>query len=83
VLQVYFKVRVVLSTLDDCIITNYLKYLVNEGGCVMGSTELIVILAIAVLMFGASAIPKLAKSIGEARREFNNALNEDEKNDTK
>lgn len=44
----------------------------------MGSTELIVILIIVVLVFGASAIPKLAKSVGEARREFDKALNADE-----
>ena len=48
----------------------------------MGSTELIIILAIVVLMFGASAIPKLAKSVGEARREFNSALNENDTNNT-
>lgn len=44
----------------------------------MGSTELIIILTIVVLVFGASAIPKLAKSVGEARKEFNNALNDTE-----
>lgn len=44
----------------------------------MGSTELLIILVIVVLVFGASAIPKLAKSVGEARREFDKALTEDE-----
>lgn len=39
----------------------------------MGSTELMIILLIVVLVFGASAIPKLAKSVGEARREFEKA----------
>ena len=39
----------------------------------MGSTELMIILLIVVLVFGASAIPKLAKSIGKARREFEKA----------
>lgn len=43
----------------------------------MGSTELIIVLGIVVLLFGASAIPKLAKSVGEARREFDKAVNED------
>jgi sec-independent protein translocase protein TatA len=47
----------------------------------MGSTELIIILAIVVLVFGASSIPKLAKSVGEARKEFNNAIKEDEVNE--
>ncbi|QRN85286.1 twin-arginine translocase TatA/TatE family subunit [Clostridia bacterium] len=45
----------------------------------MGSTELIVILAIVVLVFGASSIPKLARSIGQARREFDKALKDDDK----
>lgn len=49
----------------------------------MGSTELIVVLAIVILLFGASAIPKLAKSVGEARREFDKALKEDEKENNK
>ena len=39
----------------------------------MGSSELMIILLLVVLVFGASAIPKLAKSIGEARREFEKA----------
>ena len=47
----------------------------------MGSTELIIILAIVVLVFGASSIPKLAKSVGEARKEFNNAIKEDKVNE--
>ena len=42
----------------------------------MGSTELIVILVIVVLVFGATAIPKLAKSVGKARREFEKAAKE-------
>jgi sec-independent protein translocase protein TatA len=49
----------------------------------MGSSELMVILVIVVLIFGASSIPKLAKSLGEARREFEKAAKEDTKIDTK
>jgi sec-independent protein translocase protein TatA len=45
----------------------------------MGSTELIVILVIIVLVFGGTVIPKLAKSLGQAKSEFNKALNDDEK----
>ncbi len=41
-----------------------------------GSTELLVILLIVVLLFGASAIPKLARSLGEAKKEFNQASEE-------
>ena len=36
----------------------------------IGTTELITILAIGTLLFGASAIPKLARSVGEAKKEF-------------
>jgi sec-independent protein translocase protein TatA len=49
----------------------------------MGSSELMIILVIVVLVFGASSIPKLAKSLGEARREFDKATKEETKDDTK
>jgi sec-independent protein translocase protein TatA len=49
----------------------------------MGSTELMIILVIVLLLFGASTIPKLAKSLGEARREFDKATQEEAKVDTK
>lgn len=49
----------------------------------MGSTELIVVLVIVVLLFGASAIPKLAKSVGEARKEFDKAVKDDKSSEVK
>lgn len=36
----------------------------------LGPTELIVILLIVLLLFGGAKLPKLAKSLGEAQREF-------------
>jgi sec-independent protein translocase protein TatA len=39
-------------------------------GGVPGGTELVVILLIAVLLFGANKIPKLARSTGQAMGEF-------------
>jgi sec-independent protein translocase protein TatA len=39
-------------------------------GGIPGGTELIVILLIAVLLFGANKIPKLARSTGQAMGEF-------------
>jgi sec-independent protein translocase protein TatA len=36
----------------------------------LGPTELIVILLIILLLFGGAKLPKLAKSLGEAQREF-------------
>ena len=45
----------------------------------IGGTELFIILGIIVLLFGSTAIPKVAKSIGLAKKEFEKGLNEDEK----
>ena len=36
----------------------------------IGTPELMIILVVLLLLFGASRLPKLARSIGEARREF-------------
>ena len=41
-----------------------------------GSTELIVIGLIVFILFGAKSIPKFAKSIGEARKEFQKVMGE-------
>ena len=40
----------------------------------LGATEILIISGVVVLLFGATAIPKIAKSIGQARREFNKGL---------
>ena len=36
----------------------------------LGPTELIVILVIVLLLFGGAKLPKLARSLGEAKKEF-------------
>ena len=36
----------------------------------LGPTELLIVLAIALLLFGGAKLPKLARSMGEASREF-------------
>ena len=36
----------------------------------LGPTELIIILLIVMLIFGASRLPKLARSLGESAKEF-------------
>ena len=43
----------------------------------LGTTEILIVCGIIVLLFGASAIPKIARSIGRARREFREGLEED------
>jgi sec-independent protein translocase protein TatA len=49
----------------------------------IGPTELIVILAIAVLLFGGRKIPELAKGLGEGIRNFKTALKGEEKPEEK
>jgi sec-independent protein translocase protein TatA len=38
--------------------------------------EWIVVLAVVVLLFGASQLPKLARSLGQAQKEFKRGLSE-------
>src|SRR5436305_5003788 len=44
----------------------------------LGPTELIIILVIVLLLFGSTRLPKLAKSLGEASKEFKKGVNERE-----
>lgn len=45
----------------------------------LGMTELLVVLAIAVLLFGGRKIPEVAKGLGEGIKNFKNALKSDDK----
>ena len=45
----------------------------------LGPTELIVILLIVLLLFGGAKLPKLARSLGEASREFRKGADAPEK----
>lgn|SRR3954467_474983 len=42
----------------------------------LGPTELIIILVIVLLLFGTTRLPKLARSLGEASKEFKKGVNE-------
>ncbi len=42
----------------------------------IGTPEILIICAVIFLIFGAGAIPKLARSIGKARNEFEKGLKE-------
>lgn len=44
----------------------------------LGVTELVIILGIAVLLFGGRKIPEVAKGLGEGIRNFKNALKGDD-----
>ena len=48
----------------------------------IGPTELIIILVILVLLFGARKLPELARGLGASAKEFKKGLNED-KDETK
>ena len=43
----------------------------------VGPPELIIILVIVLLLFGSSKLPKLARSIGEASKEFKKGVTDD------
>jgi len=47
----------------------------------MGANELLIILAIVVILFGAKKIPDLAKGLGQGIKDFKKAVKEDEKED--
>ena len=48
-----------------------------------GTTEIILIVAVVFLLFGASRLPKLAKSLGESRKAFKEGLREAEEAEKK
>ncbi|MCP4049953.1 MAG: twin-arginine translocase TatA/TatE family subunit [bacterium] len=44
-----------------------------------GTTEIIVVALVIFILFGAAAIPKFAKSLGQAKSEFEKAVEEGKK----
>lgn len=42
----------------------------------IGTTEILVISGVIVLLFGASALPKFARNIGKAKSEFHKGMKE-------
>ena len=47
----------------------------------IGAPELIIILAVVLLLFGAKKVPELARSLGQAQREFKKGSKEGFAND--
>jgi sec-independent protein translocase protein TatA len=49
----------------------------------LGPTELIVILLIILLLFGAKKLPELAKSLGSSAKELRNAMKDEPEHEEK
>jgi sec-independent protein translocase protein TatA len=47
----------------------------------LGPTELLIILAIVMLLFGAARLPRLARSLGQSSKEFKKGLSEGARDD--
>ena len=48
----------------------------------IGHGELVVIVLVILVLFGATAIPKFARSLGQAKKEFSRAVKETEEEKT-
>ena len=47
----------------------------------IGPTELIIVLAIVLLLFGSTRLPKLARSLGQASKEFKKGVDGEHEDD--
>ena len=45
----------------------------------LGTPELLIVLLVLLVLFGGAQLPKLARSLGEAKKEFQHAMSDDEK----
>lgn len=48
-----------------------------------GTTEIIIIAVVIIILFGAKKIPEFAKGLGKGIKEFKDAKNEDKENEDK
>ena len=48
----------------------------------LGATELLIILAVVLLLFGSTRLPKLAKSLGQASKDFKKGVDGDSEDDS-
>ena len=48
----------------------------------LGAPELLIVLLIVLLLFGGAKLPKLARSLGEASREFKHGIDDKDKEET-
>jgi sec-independent protein translocase protein TatA len=47
----------------------------------LGTSELIIILVIVLVVFGGAKLPKLARSLGQAQKEFKDGITESSESD--
>jgi sec-independent protein translocase protein TatA len=47
----------------------------------LGAPEIIIILVIVLLLFGSTQLPKLARSLGQAQKEFKSGLKDEPSDD--
>jgi sec-independent protein translocase protein TatA len=47
-----------------------------EGTDMIGSTEILIIALVVLVLFGGAAIPKFARSLGKAKKEFEEGIKE-------
>ena len=47
----------------------------------IGQTEILIIGGVIILLFGATAVPRLARSLGKAKKEFQKGLKEGSEDD--
>jgi len=48
----------------------------------LGGPEIIILIVVVLLLFGSTQLPKLARSIGQAQKEFKSGLKEGEEGTT-
>jgi sec-independent protein translocase protein TatA len=49
----------------------------------LGVPELLIVLAVVLLLFGSTRLPKLARSLGQASKEFKQGIEEGHQEDSK
>ena len=47
----------------------------------LGTPEIVIIAVVVLVLFGGSALPKFAKSLGQAKKEFESGIEEGSKDD--
>jgi sec-independent protein translocase protein TatA len=47
----------------------------------IGTTEIVIIVGVVLVLFGATAIPKFARSLGRAKKEFEQGIKEGKTDD--